>query len=443
MGFSIGSIVSEIASVAADPGKLVGQLADSVLPSSMKAVGDILGGIVDLNTGHPLQALSHLGDTLKDLPQLLPGQTGAQAKTAATPAGTAGAEPSPPPPRAASSSASATTSSAPATTPAASTPAASTTPASATPAPPASSTPASATPASPASSTGAPSSAPAGAQAPSVTVRRFGNETITRVDDGTHTTTIDQKGRRTTVSVTSDAPPSSAAGASTTNATTASGASTPTPAASTTGSPSPTSPGSSASAQAPSVTVRRFGNETITRVDDGVETKTVDQRGRQTTVSVTSDAQVAGGWHAAPPPGGPAAGPSAPATTGAAPAVSSSSNTGTASSPSSASSTSAASTGASAAGSSATTSSTTASNSTGASSATPPKDLASLMALSPDQFMQAVTSGKIPPDVANNQSAMMQVQARMNSITQMNQLVTSMMAAMHQMQMSIIQNIRC
>jgi hypothetical protein len=65
------------------------------------------------------------------------------------------------------------------------------------------------------------------------------------------------------------------------------------------------------------------------------------------------------------------------------------------------------------------------------------------MALSPDQFMQAVTSGKIPADVANNQSAMMQVQARMNSITQMNQLVTSMMAAMHQMQMSIIQNIRC
>jgi hypothetical protein len=65
------------------------------------------------------------------------------------------------------------------------------------------------------------------------------------------------------------------------------------------------------------------------------------------------------------------------------------------------------------------------------------------MALSPDQFMQAVTSGKIPDDVANSQSAMMQVQARMNQITQMNQLVTGMMAAMHQMQMSIIQNIRC
>jgi hypothetical protein len=57
--------------------------------------------------------------------------------------------------------------------------------------------------------------------------------------------------------------------------------------------------------------------------------------------------------------------------------------------------------------------------------------------------MQAVTSGKIPDDVANSQSAMMAVQARMNQINQMNQLVTGMMAAMHQMEMSIIQNIRC
>ncbi len=59
-----------------------------------------------------------------------------------------------------------------------------------------------------------------------------------------------------------------------------------------------------------------------------------------------------------------------------------------------------------------------------------------------DQFMKAVTSGKIPADVANNQSAMMQIQARMNQITQMNELVTTMMEAMHEMQMAIIQNIR-
>ena len=56
--------------------------------------------------------------------------------------------------------------------------------------------------------------------------------------------------------------------------------------------------------------------------------------------------------------------------------------------------------------------------------------------------MQMVTSGKIPPDVANNQSAMMQVQARLNQISQMNQMMTQMMQAAHQMQMAIIQNFR-
>jgi hypothetical protein len=78
-----------------------------------------------------------------------------------------------------------------------------------------------------------------------------------------------------------------------------------------------------------------------------------------------------------------------------------------------------------------------------ASSGSASTDLQNLMAMSPDQFLQAVQSGKIPDDVANSPSAMAQIQARMNQITQMNQLVTSMMAAMHQMQMSIIQNIRC
>jgi len=56
--------------------------------------------------------------------------------------------------------------------------------------------------------------------------------------------------------------------------------------------------------------------------------------------------------------------------------------------------------------------------------------------------MQAITSGKLPDDVANSPSAMMQIQAKMNEITQMNQLITSIMAAQHQMQMAIVQNIR-
>jgi hypothetical protein len=98
MGFSIGSLVSDLT----DPGKLVGDLANSVLPSNMKAVGDILGGITDINAGNPLAALSHLTDALKDLPQLLQSLQGAAGGAAdgSKPAGTAAAEPTPPPARA-------------------------------------------------------------------------------------------------------------------------------------------------------------------------------------------------------------------------------------------------------------------------------------------------------------------------------------------------------
>src|SRR6185437_12677668 len=64
----IGSIVSDVTSLAKDPGKLVADAANAVLPRSMKAVGDILGGITDIQSGNPLAALSHLQDALKDLP---------------------------------------------------------------------------------------------------------------------------------------------------------------------------------------------------------------------------------------------------------------------------------------------------------------------------------------------------------------------------------------
>ena len=53
-----------------------------------------------------------------------------------------------------------------------------------------------------------------------------------------------------------------------------------------------------------------------------------------------------------------------------------------------------------------------------------------------------VTSGHIPPDVANSQTAMLQVQQRLNQISQMNQMMTQMMQTAHQMQMAIIQNFR-
>ena len=77
-----------------------------------------------------------------------------------------------------------------------------------------------------------------------------------------------------------------------------------------------------------------------------------------------------------------------------------------------------------------------------ATSSTDSADVSSLLSLSSDQFMQAISSGAIPADVANDPSAMLQIQARMNDIAEMNQLVTSVMSASHQMQMTIAQNIR-
>jgi hypothetical protein len=64
------------------------------------------------------------------------------------------------------------------------------------------------------------------------------------------------------------------------------------------------------------------------------------------------------------------------------------------------------------------------------------------MALGNEAFMSAVRDGKIPKEVQDSPSAMQSLQARMNSISQMNQLMTSMLTALHQMQMSIIQNVR-
>jgi len=71
-----------------------------------------------------------------------------------------------------------------------------------------------------------------------------------------------------------------------------------------------------------------------------------------------------------------------------------------------------------------------------------PGTLASLLALPSEQFMKAISTGAVPADVAENPAALLQIQARVNDIAQMNQLVTSMMSALHQMQMSIAQNIR-
>jgi hypothetical protein len=91
---------------------------------------------------------------------------------------------------------------------------------------------------------------------------------------------------------------------------------------------------------------------------------------------------------------------------------------------------------------------TNASGASGSSNvaATPGKDgkydMAALGAMDNTDFMNAIRDGKISDKVANDPAAMRAIQARMDGISQMNQLMTSMMQAMHQMEMSIIQNIR-
>lgn len=58
------------------------------------------------------------------------------------------------------------------------------------------------------------------------------------------------------------------------------------------------------------------------------------------------------------------------------------------------------------------------------------------------QFMDAISNGNIPPSVSNDPKAMLALQQRMNRIAEMNQLMTNMIKAMHDMRMAVIQNIR-
>jgi hypothetical protein len=349
MGFSLGSIVSDVTSLVTDPGKAVKDICDAVLPSNMKAIGDIVGGAVDFETGHPLQALGHLTDALKDLPQMAQGLSTTAAKTAATPVGTAAAEPTPPPPRA-----------------------------------PAAASVATATGVSTASQA---SAAPGSAPTVTVSTGSSGAPVPATLKPGEQVTIrMDANGRGVTITE------------------------RPAPAA-------------------------RTGTSTVQREGGHHRESARSEASRRHPPIVPSATTT-------PPSATTATRSASGSTAGSAPAASTATTKpeATTASAGGSSATSASASGSSSAG--AATSGAAGTAAAGASATPTPSNLAGLMALSPDQFMQAVTSGNIPPDVANNPAAMTQIQARMNQITQMNQLVTSMMAAMHQMQMSIIQNIR-
>ena len=68
--------------------------------------------------------------------------------------------------------------------------------------------------------------------------------------------------------------------------------------------------------------------------------------------------------------------------------------------------------------------------------------MAQLNSMSDSAIRDAVIHGRISPEVAKDQTAMMAIQQRMNSISEMNNLMTNMMRALHDMQMAVVQNIR-
>jgi hypothetical protein len=66
----------------------------------------------------------------------------------------------------------------------------------------------------------------------------------------------------------------------------------------------------------------------------------------------------------------------------------------------------------------------------------------SFLGLADDAFMSAIRDGKIPKEIADSKDGMLSLQARMTQITEMNQLMTSMLQAIHQMRMGVVQNLR-
>ena len=82
----------------------------------------------------------------------------------------------------------------------------------------------------------------------------------------------------------------------------------------------------------------------------------------------------------------------------------------------------------------------TTTSSTTSSSAS--KDITKFFAQSDTDLMAAVRNGKLPDAVKDDPAAMQQLQLRMNEISEMNQLISQMLAAMHDMNKAVIQNIR-
>jgi hypothetical protein len=64
------------------------------------------------------------------------------------------------------------------------------------------------------------------------------------------------------------------------------------------------------------------------------------------------------------------------------------------------------------------------------------------LSLSDDDLVNAVRDGKVPQEVTDSQAGMLALQTRLDHISEMNQMMTTMMQSIHQMKMSVIANIK-
>jgi hypothetical protein len=87
-------------------------------------------------------------------------------------------------------------------------------------------------------------------------------------------------------------------------------------------------------------------------------------------------------------------------------------------------------------------SSSSSSSSSKSTSSSDAKDVTKFFAQSDTDLMAAVRDGKLPDAVRDDPAQMQRLQLRMNEISEMNQLISQMLAAMHDMNKAVIQNIR-
>jgi hypothetical protein len=78
MSFGLGTLVSAVT----DPGKIVKEVVDAVLPEELDVVADLAGAAASYYSGRPMQAIGHLAQAARDLPQAF-----AQADGPARPGG--------------------------------------------------------------------------------------------------------------------------------------------------------------------------------------------------------------------------------------------------------------------------------------------------------------------------------------------------------------------